>query len=317
MSSYWKNKKVVVTGGKGFLGSYVVEALQNKNCKEVYALGSKDYDLTDLNNIKKLYLDYNPDIVIHLAAAVGGIGANQAFPGSYFYKNIIMGTQLMEQARLFNIEKFVNIGTICCYPKITTVPFKENDLWEGYPDEITGYYGMAKKMLLIQSDGYRKEYGFNSIFLMPTNLYGPRDNFKGEFAHVMPALINKFYDAKVNNISSVTCWGTGTATREFLHVRECAEGILLATENYNSSEPVNLGTGIETSIKYLAELIKKNIGYEGEIIWDSSRPDGQPRRCLDITKAKKEFSFESSISIEHGLAETIEWYIKYREEVEA
>ncbi len=313
---FWNNKKVVVTGGRGFLGSYVVDALKNKNCKEVISLSSKDCDLTDIEEVKRLYSTYNPEIVIHLAAAVGGIGANQAYPGSYFYKNITMGTQLMEQARLNNVEKFVNVGTICCYPKITTVPFKEENLWDGYPDEITGYYGMAKKMLLIQSDGYRKEYGFNSIFLMPTNLYGPRDNFKGEHAHVMPALINKFYDAKKNNLPNVICWGTGNATREFLHVKECAEGIILAAEKHNSSEPVNLGTGVETSIKYLSELIKDYIGYNGDIVWDTTRPDGQPRRCLDITKARERFGFVSNTTIENGLKETIEWYIKYRNETE-
>lgn len=313
---FWNNKRVVVTGGKGFLGSYVVEALKVRNCKEVISLGSKDCDLTDINEVKRLYSRFNPEIVIHLAAAVGGIGANQAYPGSYFYKNIIMGTQLMEQARLNNVEKFVNVGTICCYPKITAVPFKEESLWDGYPDEITGYYGMAKKMLLIQSEGYRKEYDFNSIFLMPTNLYGPRDNFKGEHAHVMPALINKFYDAKKNNLPNVVCWGTGKATREFLHVKECAQGILLAAEKYNSSEPINLGTGTETTIKYLSELIKEYMGYDGDIIWDTTRPDGQPRRCLDVTRAKEKFGFVSKIAIEDGLKETIDWYNKYRYETE-
>lgn len=307
--SFWKTKKVMVTGGKGFLGKYVVEALKNNDCKEVFALGSQDYDLTKIEDIEEAYDKCQPDIVIHLAAAVGGIGANQEFPGSYFYKNLMMGTQMMEQGRIRKIEKFINVGTICCYPKITPVPFKEESLWDGYPDEITGYYGLAKKMLLVQSDGYRKEYGFNSIFLMPTNLYGPNDNFIGEHSHVMPALINKFYDAKENNKSNVTCWGTGSATREFLHARDCARGILLAGERYNMSEPVNIGTGKETSIKKLAELIRKYMDYRGEIIWDISKPDGQPRRCLDVTRAKDYFGFESEINIEDGLKETILWYI--------
>ena len=304
-----KNKKVIVTGGAGFLGKFVVRKLDERGCKNIFIPIIEEYDLRDVNVIKRMYASAKADIVIHLAATVGGIGANLGKPGSYFYDNLIMGIQLIEQARVNDIEKFVVIGTICAYPKITPVPFREENLWNGYPDEITGPYGLAKKMLLVQSQAYRQQYGFNSIFLLPVNLYGPGDNFDPKFSHVVPALIRKFYEAKISDSKEVVVWGTGKATREFIYAEDCAEGIVKAAQSYDKPEPVNIGTGIETPIKDLAEKIKDLIGYKGDILWDSSKPDGQPRRCLDVSRALKEFGFKAKTNFDEGLKKTIGWYI--------
>jgi len=304
-----KDKKVIVTGGAGFLGKFVIKKLKDKNCKDIFIPKIEEYDLKNLETIKKMYRDARADIVIHLAAVVGGIGANRENPGSFFYDNLIMGIQLMEQARLTGIEKFVALGTICAYPKFTPVPFKEENLWNGYPEETNAPYGLAKKMLLVQSQAYRKQYGFNSIFLLPVNLYGPGDNFDPKSSHVIPALIKKFHDAKINNQSEVIVWGTGKATREFLYVEDCAEAVVLATEKYDKQDPVNIGAGFEISIKDLAEKIKKIVDYKGKIIWDTSKPDGQPRRCLDTSKAYAEFGFKAKVSFDEGLKKIIDWYI--------
>jgi len=304
-----KDKKVIVTGGAGFLGKFVVKKLKDRNCKEIFIPKIEEYDLRNLETIKKMYRDAEADVVIHLAAVVGGIGANRENPGSFFYDNLIMGIQLMEQARLIGIEKFVALGTICAYPKYTKVPFKEEDLWSGYPEETNAPYGLAKKMSLVQSQAYRQQYGFNSIFLLPVNLYGPSDNFNPKSSHVIPALIKKFYDAKINNQSEVIVWGTGKATREFLYVEDCAEAIVLATEKYDKPDPVNIGAGFEISIKDLAEKIRQIIGFKGKIVWDTTKPDGQPRRCLDTTKAYDEFGFKAKVSFDEGLKKAIDWYI--------
>ena len=304
-----KNKKVIVTGGAGFLGKFVVRKLDERGCKNIFIPIIEEYDLRDVNVIKRMYASAKADIVIHLAATVGGIGANLGKPGSYFYDNLIMGIQLIEQARVNDIEKFVVIGTICAYPKFTPVPFREENLWNGYPDEVTGPYGLAKKMLLVQSQAYRQQYGFNSIFLLPVNLYGPGDNFDPKFSHVVPALIRKFYEAKINDTGEVIVWGTGKATREFIYAEDCAEGIVKAAQSYDKPEPVNIGTGIETPIKDLAEKIKDLIGYKGDVVWDSSKPDGQPRRCLDVSRAAKEFDFKAKTNFDVGLKNTVQWYI--------
>ncbi len=304
-----KEKKVIVTGGAGFLGKYIVKKLKERGCSNIFVPKIEEYDLRNLGDIIKIYKLAKADIVIHLAAVVGGIGANRENPGSYFYDNLIMGIQLIEEARKSGIEKFVAIGTICAYPKFTPVPFKEEDLWNGYPEETNAPYGLAKKMLLVQSQAYRQQYGFNSIFLLPVNLYGAGDNFDPKSSHVIPALIKKFYEAKINNDPEVTVWGTGNATREFFYVEDCAEAIILATEKYDKSDPVNIGAGFEISIKDLANLIGEIIGFKGEIIWDTSKPDGQPRRCLDTSRAKKEFGFKAKTGFREGLEKTIEWYI--------
>jgi len=304
-----KDKKVIVTGGAGFLGKFVVKKLKDRNCKDIFIPKIEEYDLRNLETIKKMYRDAKADVVIHLAAVVGGIGANRENPGSFFYDNLIMGIQLMEQARLTSIEKFVALGTICAYPKYTKVPFKEEDLWSGYPEETNAPYGLAKKMSLVQSQAYRQQYGFNSIFLLPVNLYGPGDNFNPKSSHVIPALIKKFYDAKINNQSEAIVWGTGKATREFLYVEDCAEAIVLATEKYDKPDPVNIGAGFEISIKDLAEKIRQIIGFKGKIVWDTTKPDGQPRRCLDTSKAYDEFGFKAKVSFDEGLKKIIDWYI--------
>jgi len=309
--NFWERKKVTVTGGTGFLGSYVVEKLQQKKAK-VFVPKIEDYDLRRIENIKRMFDDFLPEIVIHLAAVVGGIGANRQNLGKFFYDNIIMGVQLIEEARIRKVSKFVNVGTICSYPKFTPVPFKEEDLWNGYPEETNAPYGLAKKMLIVQSQAYRKQYGFNSINLLQVNLYGPRDNFDLETSHVIPALIRKCFDAIKNKEDKIVVWGTGKPTREFLYVEDAAEGILLATEKYNKSDPVNLGAGFEISIKDLVELIAKLTGFKGKIVWDATKPDGQPRRCLDISKAEKEFGFKAKISFEEGLKKTIDWYMGNR-----
>lgn len=311
MSEFWKNKTVIVTGGAGFLGSFVVEKLKKRNCKKIIIPRSTEYDLSKENDVIKLYKNNSDsNLVIHLAAVVGGIGANRDHPGIFYYKNLMMGAMLMEQARLNNIDKFVAIGTICAYPKFTPVPFKEEDLWIGYPEETNAPYGLAKKMMLVQSQAYRDEFNFNSIFLLPVNLYGPKDNFDPKSSHVIPALIKKCIDAINNNESEINVWGTGKASREFLYVEDCAEGILLATENYNKSNPINLGTNHEITIKELVEKIVKLTGFEGTIKWDSSKPDGQPRRCLNTEKAEKEFGFIAKTEFYTGLMRTIKWYKK-------
>ena len=306
--SFWKNKRVVVTGGAGFLGGVVVEQLSSKGCKHIIVPRSAQFDLRKTSAVRKLYTQARPDMIIHLAAVVGGIGANRENPGKFFYDNLMMGVELMEQARQMGVPKFVAIGTICAYPKFCPVPFKEENLWVGYPEETNAPYGLAKKMLLVQSQAYRQQYGFNSIYLLPVNLYGPNDNFSWESSHVIPALIRKCVEAKKRGDEHITAWGTGRATREFLYVDDAARGIVLAAERYNSSEPVNLGAGFEISIKKLTELIVKLTKFKGKIIWDPTKPDGQPRRCLDTTRAKKEFGFEAKISFESGLKKTIAWY---------
>ena len=308
--SIWSNKKVLVTGGAGFLGSYVMEKLKERSCKNIFVPREQDYNLVDMEAVKRVYKDAKPDIVIHLAARVGGIEVNMKNPGKFFYENLMIGMQMMEQGRLFGIEKFVALATICSYPKFTPVPFKEENLWGGYPEETNAPYGMAKKMLLVQSQAYRQQYGFNSCCLFLVNLYGPRDNFNPESSHVIPALIKKCVDAKHEKKSQLVVWGDGTATREFLYAEDAAEGILRATEKYNSSEPVNIGAGFEISIKELVELIARLCEFKGSIIWDPSKPNGQPRRMLDTTKAEKGFGFKASTSFEYGLKITIEWYLK-------
>jgi GDP-L-fucose synthase len=316
MSGFFEDRRVVVTGGAGFLGSYVTEGLRKRGCKNIFVPKIEEYDLVKSDDINRMYKDMRPDTVIHLAAVVGGIGANRRHPGEFFYKNLMMGVQLIEQARLHNIEKFVAIGTVCAYPKFTPVPFKEEDLWNGYPEETNAPYGLAKKMLLVQSQAYRQEYGFNSIFLLPVNLYGPGDNFDPGSSHVIPALIKKCVDAIESAADHIVCWGTGKVSREFIYAADAAEGILLATEHYNGSEPVNIGAGFEITIKELVEKITGLTGFKGQIRWDSSKPDGQPRRRLDVSKAKKYFGFEAKTSFDQGLKATIEWYKANRKQLQ-
>jgi len=308
------NKRITVTGGAGFLGTQVVKKLEELGCQHVFVPRSKDYNLVDNEAVKRLYQDSKPDIVIHLAAVVGGIGANRENPGKSFYNNLMMGVQMMEQGRLSGVEKFVALGTVCAYPKFTPVPFQEEKLWDGYPEETNAPYGLAKKMLLVQSQAYRQQYHFNSIYLLPVNLYGPGDNFDPESSHVIPALIKKVFDAKERQEKRIVVWGTGKATREFLYVEDAAEGIILATEKYNKDEPVNLGAGFEISIESLVELICELTRFDGEIVWDTSKPDGQPRRCLDTSRAEREFGFKARMSFEEGLGKSIEWYKEQRAE---
>ncbi len=305
---FWSGLRVVVTGGAGFLGSHLVECLRPQGCAEIVVPRSRDYDLVKAQAVQRLFRDARPDIVIHLAARVGGIEANRRNPGRFFYENLMMGAQLMEEARLAGVRKFVAIGTICAYPKFTPIPFKEDDLWNGYPEETNAPYGMAKKMLLVQSQAYRQQFGFPAITLLPVNLYGPRDNFDLETSHVIPAMIRKFVEARRAGQSEVVLWGSGKPTREFLFVRDAAQGILLATERYSGQAPVNLGAGFEISIADLATLIAKVTRYTGRLVWDASRPDGQPRRCLDVSRAEKEFGFRATTPFEEGLRETIAWY---------
>jgi GDP-L-fucose synthase len=311
--SFYSSKRVTVTGGAGFLGSFVVEKLRERGCQQIFVPSSREYDLVDMEAVKRLCKNSRPDIVIHLAARVGGIGANRANPGKFFYDNVMMGIQLIEQGRLFGLEKFVALGTVCAYPKFAPVPFKEENLWDGYPEETNAPYGLAKKMLLVQSQAYRDQYGFNSIYILPVNLYGPRDNFDLETSHVIPALIKKCLEAKERGEPEIVCWGDGTPTREFLYVEDCAEGILLATEKYDQPDPVNLGTGSEISIKDLIRLIAELMEYRGRIVWDTTKPNGQPRRCLNTDRARELFGFSAKTDFREGLRRTIDWYLSAKQ----
>jgi GDP-L-fucose synthase len=305
---FWGDKRVVVTGGAGFLGSFVVERLRELGCRDICVPRSCTYDLRDRDAIIALYSEARPHIVIHLAAIVGGIGANRQNPGRFFYDNAIMGIQLVEYARQFDVRKLVIVGTVCSYPKFTPVPFREDDLWSGYPEETNAPYGLAKKMLLVQAQAYREQYGLNAIYLLPGNLYGPRDNFDLQTSHVIPAIIRKCMEAVEKGLSEVILWGDGSATREFLYVEDAAEGILLGTERYEGMAPANLGTGEEITIRDLAALIARSTGFDGKIVWDTSQPNGQPRRCLDITRAKGFFGFHPQVDLKTGVSRTIEWY---------
>lgn len=306
--SFWTDKRVTVTGGAGFLGSYILAGLRARGAKDIFVPHIEDYDLVQTEAVRQLIGEAKPDIILHLAANVGGIGANRARPAEFFYDNLMMGVNLLHESWKAGVGKFVAIGTVCAYPKFTPVPFKEEDLWNGYPEETNAPYGLAKKMLLVQSESYRQQYNYNSIFLIPVNLYGPRDNFNLQSSHVIPALIRKCMEAQEAGKSEVVVWGDGSPTREFLYAEDAAEGILLGAENYNSSEPVNLGSGYEVSIKDLAELIAKFTGFKGELVWDASKPNGQPRRGLDVTRAVERFGFRSKMPFEDGLRRTIEWY---------
>lgn len=315
MSSFFSDKRVVVTGGAGFLGSVVVSQLKQQGCRNIWVPRSRDFDLVQMEAVQRLYDDAAPDIVLHLAARVGGIGANQANAGRFFYDNLMMGTQLMEVGRQRGLEKFVALATICAYPKYTPVPFREDDLWSGYPEETNAPYGLAKKMMLVQAQAYRQQYGFNAIVLFPVNLYGPGDNFDMQTSHVIPALIRKCVEAQAKDESRVVLWGDGSPSREFLYVEDAARAILMAAEHYNGAEPINIGTGEEITIQNLAHLIADEVGYKGELVWDTSKPNGQPRRCLDTTRAKQLFGFEADYSLQKGLSQTIEWFMNNRHHV--
>lgn len=311
----WSKARVVVTGGAGFLGSFVVEKLRARGCREIFVPRSTEYDLRDRDAIRRLYDEARPDIVIHLAAVVGGIGANRDNPGRFFYDNAIMGIQLIEYARQMGVQKFVATGTICAYPKFTPIPFREDDLWDGYPEETNAPYGLAKKMMLVQTQSYREQYGFNGIFLLPVNLYGPRDNFDLHTSHVIPALIRKCAEAKKEGRPEIVLWGDGTPTREFLYVEDAAEGILLAAERYNGDQPVNLGTGEEIIIRDLAQVVAAEVGFTGEIVWDTSKPNGQPRRCLDVTRAQQLFGFKAAHGLRAGIKKTVAWFGQHDQEL--
>jgi GDP-L-fucose synthase len=308
--SYLRGKNVLLTGGAGFLGHYVAAKLEESGCRKIFVPRSRDYDLTDMEAVKRLYRDARPEIVVHLAARVGGIGITQETPGESLYQNLVMGLQAMEGARLSGVEKYVAIGSVCAYPKNIPLPSGEEHLWDGYPEETNAPYGLAKRMLLVQAQAYRQQYGMNAIYLLPANLYGPGDNFDPRTSHVIPALIKKCFDALKNGDPAITAWGTGKPTREFLYIEDAAEGIVLAAEKYNKPDPVNLGSGLEISISQLTSLIARLTGFKGEIAWDSFKPDGQPRRCFDTTKAEKEFGFRAETGFEEGLKKTIEWYRK-------
>lgn len=308
VTDFWPGRRVMVTGGRGFLGEAVIRRLEASGASEIFIPGSADYDLRTLGGIDRAFHDGHPQMVIHLAAIVGGIGAMRESPGTFFYENAIMGIQLMERARLAGVEKFVTIGTVCSYPKFTPVPFREDDLWNGYPEETNAPYGLAKKMLLVQGQAYRQQYGFNVIHLIPVNLYGPGDNFDPATSHVIPALIRKCVDARETGLSSIEVWGTGNASREFIYVDDAAKGIVLAAERYDAAEPVNLGVGAEITIRELADLIVKLTGYDGEIRWDTSKPDGQPRRALATARATESFDFVARTSFLDGLRASINWY---------
>lgn len=308
--TFWTEQRFVITGGSGFLGHSVVSGLYARGAERVFVPRSADYDLRNHEAVTDLLDDTRPDIIIHLAAVVGGIGANRARPADFLYENLMMGVQLFHEAWRAGVKKFVTIGTVCAYPKFTPVPFREESLWEGYPEETNAPYGLAKKMLLVQGQSYRQQYDFNSIYLLPTNLYGPRDNFDLETSHVIPALIRKFTEAKVRGDKRIAAWGTGSPTREFLYVDDAAEGILLATERYNKPDPVNLGSGQEISIRNLTELIAEIVGFDGEVVWDATKPDGQPRRALDTSRAEQEFGFKARTDFREGLKRTVEWYLQ-------
>ncbi len=314
MQDFWQKHRILVTGGAGFLGSYVLEGLKKRGAENVIVPRTEQYDLRERSHIQRMFDDHRPDIILHLAARVGGIGANRQYPGTFFYDNLIMGVELMEESRQRGIEKFVAIGTICAYPKFTAVPFREDDLWDGYPEETNAPYGLAKKMLLVQSQAYREEFGFNSVFLLPVNLYGPRDNFNPASSHVIPALIRKCFEAMDAGDDTITVWGSGRASREFLYAADAAEGILLAAERYNESEPVNLGAGFEITINDLVGKIVTMTGFKGGIVWDDSKPDGQPRRCLDTSRAEQKFGFKAATTFDEGLEKTIEWYREARKQ---
>jgi GDP-L-fucose synthase len=308
---YWKDKRVVVTGGAGFLGSYVVEKLKRRGVKDIFVPRSAAYNLVHEEAVARLYETARPHVVIHLAAVVGGIGANRENPGRFFYENLMMGAQLIEYARRFGVDKFVAIGTICSYPKWAPTPFREADLWNGYPEETNAPYGIAKKAILVQLQAYRQQYGLQGIYLLPVNLYGPRDNFDEKTSHVIPALIEKCVEAVRRGDGEIVAWGTGQATREFLYAEDAAEGIVLATEHYDGDEPVNLGAGFEISIKDLVEMIAAITNFRGKIVWDTTKPDGQPRRMLDTSRAEKFFGFKAKVSFEEGLKRTADWYVRH------
>ncbi len=308
----WAEKRICVTGGAGFLGTYLIEDLRQRGAKHIFIPTIEEYDLVDSQAIQRMLADSSPDVIIHLAAHVGGIGANREHPAEFFYDNLMMGVQLMHQAYEHGVDKFVAIGTVCAYPKFTPVPFREDDLWDGYPEETNAPYGLAKKMLLVQSQAYREQYGFNSIFLLPVNLYGPGDNFNPRSSHVIPALIRKCVEAKEAGDDHIVVWGDGSPTREFVYVKDAARGIALAAERYNESAPVNIGSGFEISIKDLVEKIAKMTGYKGNLVWDTSKPNGQPRRALDTSRAKDKFGFEAHTDFDEGLQATIEWYQAHR-----
>jgi GDP-L-fucose synthase len=305
---HWPSERVVVTGGAGFLGSYVVEELRRRGASEVFVPRSAQYDLVEMEAVRRLYRDARPTVLLHLAARVGGIGANRDNPGKFFHDNLMMGAQLFEVGRQVGLKKLLALGTICAYPKFCPVPFKEEDLWNGYPEETNAPYGLAKKMLLVQSQAYRKQYGFESSVLFPVNLYGPRDNFDPQSSHVVPALIRKCLEARDRGDPEIVVWGDGSASREFLHARDAAEGILAAAERYGKSDPVNLGAGFEIRIRELVSLVARLCGFEGGIRWDTSKPNGQPRRMLDTSRAEREFGWKSRIPFAEGLRETVEWY---------
>ena len=308
-----EKKRITVTGGKGFLGQHLIRELGDLGCRQVEIADLPEYNLTNPADVRRMYEQTKPQIVIHLAAKVGGIGFNQEKPAELFYDNLIMGAQMLHEGYLYKVEKFVALGTICAYPKFTPLPFKEEDLWNGYPEETNAPYGLAKKMMLVQSQAYRQQYGFNSIFLLPVNLYGPGDNFNPLSSHVIPALIKKCIDAIDNHTDKIDVWGTGSATREFFYVEDAAEAISLASEFYNKSEPVNIGAGFEISIRDLTELVVRITGFHGRISWDATKPDGQPRRMLDTSKASKEFGFKAKTDLVTGLTRTIEWYKNNRQ----
>jgi GDP-L-fucose synthase len=307
-NGFWKNQRVCVTGGAGFWGSFVVDKLKQLQAAQVFVPKIEEYDLVKPEDIQRMLNSAQPDLIIHLAALAGGIGANRARPADFFYINLMMGTQLMHEAWKFGVKKFVAVGTICAYPKFTPIPFKEENLWDGYPEETNAPYGLAKKMLLVQAQAYREQYGFNAIYPLPVNLYGPRDNFDLQTSHVIPALIRKCIEAEERGDDHIVLWGDGSPTREFLYVEDAAEGLTMAAERYNGSEPFNLGSGQEISIKDLANLIARLTGFNGEIVWDTSKPNGQPRRALDTSRAKEFFGFQANTSLEEGLRRTIEWY---------
>jgi GDP-L-fucose synthase len=310
MGEFFQRNRIAVTGGAGFLGSFVVERLRERGCRDPFVVRSSRYDLRTDDGVGRFLDDARPDVVIHLAAVVGGIGANQRNPGRFYFDNLTMGTKLIEVCRLRGVAKFVCVGTICAYPKFTPVPFREEELWGGYPEETNAPYGIAKKALLVQLQAYRQQYGFNGVYLLPVNLYGPRDNFDLDSSHVIPALIRKCIEAREREAPVVQCWGTGSVTREFLYVEDCAEGILLAAERYDSPEPINLGSGREISIRDLAALIGRLTRFRGKFQWDASRPDGQPRRCLDVSRARERLGFVARTGLEDGLRNTIAWYEK-------